>query len=148
MKRRADLRRKAPLPTRRQKGRRPRHTGPDRVTRELVLERDHYSCAHCGRSVLYGPYSLQHRVARGMGGTTDPAINRPSNLVTLCGSATSPGGCHLACEERDPAMRKLGFWVKRGINPADIPVAHAAYGWVFLMDDGTVQHPDSWGGVA
>lgn len=119
--------------------RQPARTGPDTATRERVLHRDDYRCACCGRSVLYGPYSLQHRLARGAGGTSDPAINQPSNLVTLCGSATSPGGCHLACEQRDPVMRELGFWVCRGDDPATVPVAHAIHGWVLLLDDGDVR---------
>lgn len=143
MKRGAPLQRRTPLRTSREKRTGRRDTGPDRTTRDLVLERDDYTCACCGRSVLYGPYSLQHRVARGMGGTSDPAINRPSNLITLCGSATSPGGCHLAAEQRDGALLGLGFWLRRGDDPAARPVAHAVHGWVFLDDEGGVRHVDS-----
>jgi 5-methylcytosine-specific restriction protein A len=134
------LRRRAPIRTSKEKRTGRRDTGPSRDVRELVLERDDYTCACCGHSVLYGPYSLQHRVARGMGGTSDQAINRPSNLVTLCGSATSPGGCHLACEKRDPILLSLGFWLRRNEDPAQVPVAHAVHGWAFLLDDGTVRH--------
>ena len=125
-----------------------RETGPDRTTRELVLERDDYACACCGNSVLYGPYSLQHRAARGMGGTSRLEINSPVNLITLCGSATSPGGCHLACEQREIRLNELGFWLRSGQDPATTPVAHAGYGWVLLLPDGDVRVlPLPWGGA-
>jgi 5-methylcytosine-specific restriction enzyme A len=117
-----------------------RDTGPDRPTRELVLERDDYTCAWCRRTILNQPYSLQHRRARGRGGSSNPRINAPSNLITLCGSATSPGGCHLKCEQRTAEAGDLGFVVSLNSihDPADIPVTHALYGRVYLADDGTV----------
>ena len=138
MKRGTPLQRRTPLRTSKAKRTGRRDTGPDRTTRELVLERDDYTCAGCGNSVYGRQYSLQHRLARGMGGTSDPAANRPSNLITLCGSATSPGGCHLACEKRDKGLNERGFWLERHQRPALEPVAHALHGWVYLLDDGTV----------
>lgn len=142
---RTPLRRRAPLLSRAEKKRRPRYTGPDRSVRELVDERDDWTCACCGNSVYGRPFSRQHRVARGMGGTSDPALNRPSNIVLLCGTATT--GCHLACEQRELAMYELGFWRKQHENPAQIPVAHAIYGWCLLLDDGTVEPLPSLGGA-
>lgn len=122
-------------------------TGPDRGTRELVLERDDYRCASCSIPILGKPYSLQHRNARGMGGTSNPAANSPANLITLCGSATSPGGCHLLCEQRDREMHALGFWLENGQDPAATPVLHAVHGWVLLSPDGEVW-PIPTGGAA
>jgi len=115
-----------------------RDTGPGQATRDLVMERDGYCCAWCGRQLLTGPRSLQHRHARGMGGTTDPAANSPSNLILLCGSATTPGGCHLFAEQRSDEARIAGLWVPSWQNPADVPVLHAAYGPCLLLDDGSV----------
>lgn len=117
-----------------------RDTSPDRPTRELVLERDDYTCAWCRRTILNQPYSLQHRRGRGRGGSSNPRINAPSNLITLCGSATSPGGCHLRCEQRTAEAETFGFVVSLNSihDPADIPVMHALYGRVYLADDGTV----------
>jgi hypothetical protein len=115
-------------------------TGPSRDVRVLVMERDNRCCQGCGTSVLGRPYSIQHRDARGMGGTSDPAANSPSNLVLLCGSATTPGSCHLACEERDPVMHKRGFWLKRGEDPERVPVMIAGPGYLiaaWLLPDGT-----------
>jgi hypothetical protein len=83
-----------------------------------------------------------------MGGTSDARLNRPSNIILLCGSATSPGGCHLACEQRDKALNELGFWLERHQRPALEPVAHAIHGWVYLLDDGTVMDALDTGGAA
>lgn len=121
-------------------------TGPDRSTRDLVKERDDWTCASCGDPII-GQWSIQHRVARGQGGTSNPAINSPANLILLCGSATSPGGCHLACEQRDQRMHDLGFWLTNGQDPAAVPVAHAVHGWVLLEPDGGVL-PIPAGGAA
>lgn len=118
---------------------RPRDTGPDRTTRDLCAERDLYACVRCGRQLLTGPKSLQHRLARGLGGTSNAALSRPSNLIWLCGSATTPGGCHLAAESRSEETRIGGWWVPSWQNPADVPVLHSQYGPVLLLDDGQVE---------
>lgn len=74
-----------------------------------------------------------------MGGTTDPAANCPSNLLLLCGSATTPGGCHTWAETRCEEARIAGLWMPSWQNPADVPVLHAAYGPCLLLDDGSVE---------
>lgn len=101
----------------------PGDTGPSDEVRQVVLERDGYQCAGCGRSIIGIWYSLQHRDARGMGGTSDPAANWPENLVTMCGSATSPG-CHRKAEDRDTTMHDRGFWLEEGDDPLVKPVAY------------------------
>lgn len=114
-------------------------TGPDKLTRQVVLERDVWSCACCGDPIDLRGYSLQHRDSRGMGGTSNPEINNPSNLITLCGSATSPEGCHLAAESRSKVMHRAGYWLERGQDPETTPVFHMAYGgYVLLGIDGAV----------
>ena len=40
-----------------------------------------WRCARCGKDVTYVQSSIQHRKARGMGGTNDPSINSPANLI-------------------------------------------------------------------
>ncbi len=89
----------------------PRETGPDRETRLLVLERDGWACACCGRSVIGQQYALQQRRARRSRG-----VNSPSNLVVLC------GGCQLAAEQRDPLMNAAGFWLASMEDPREVPV--------------------------
>lgn len=101
---------------------RQRDTGPTRKVRSLVLDRDDHSCVSCGAVLVGRPYSLQHRVARGMGGSRQPWINSPVNLLVLCGTATTPGGCHLLCEQRDPGMHDRGLWLTTDQDPAEVPV--------------------------
>lgn len=139
------LARRTPGRTTKEKRTGRRDTGPDRSVKDIVDERDDWTCAFCGNSVFGRPFSRQHRVARGMGGTSNPALNRPSNIVLLCGSATSPGGCHLLCEQRNERMHELGFWLKNHEDPAKVPLAHAVHGWVFLADDGSVVDAETGG---
>lgn len=113
----------------------PKPTGPDRATRELVLERDDWRCVSCGLPIIGQQYSLQHRKARGVGGG-----NEPSNLIVLCGSATSPGGCHLAAEQRRADSRDLGYWVPSWQDPRQVPVMHAMHGRAWLTDTGGISY--------
>ena len=123
-------------------------TGPDRSTRDLVKERDDWRCASCGKPATGTPgvdYSIQHRVARGDGGTSDPAINSPANLILLCGSALT--GCHGKAERREREMHQKGFRLEHWQKPAKEPVAHALHGRVLLLPDGGVL-PIPSGGAA
>ena len=121
--------------------RRVKNTGPTNLDRDLVMQRDELRCARCGKDVGFyigEPYSLQHRRAKGAGGTSDPRRNLPSNLVLLCGSATSPGGCHLFCEQRNAEAEADGFVVSLNsrVDPAAVPVRHAMHGLIYLTDEG------------
>lgn len=74
---------------------RPRNTGPDDGTTALVVQRDYGCCVKCSRSLGAGrgfDWSIQHRCARGAGGTRLAWKNMPGNLILLCGSGTT--GCH------------------------------------------------------
>jgi hypothetical protein len=97
-----------------------RQTGPSQRTRNLVLARDNWQCAGCGKPAGggYTWWSIQHRVARGVGGG-----NGPQALVLLCGSATS-AGCHRACEDRDAVMHERGLWLRSTEDPALVPVTY------------------------
>jgi hypothetical protein len=72
-----------------------------------------------------------------MGGTKDPAANSPSNLALLCGSATTPDGCHTAVEKFRQSAMNTGWIVARTADPAQIPVK-LAKGWMLLNHDGTL----------
>lgn len=115
-------------------GKRRIETGPDRQTRQVVLERDNWQCACCGDPIdLPKGYSLQHRVARGAGGSSNPDLNSPANLITLCGSATSPDGCHQLAESRSKVMQRAGYWLTRDQDPATTPVFHILLGGYALL---------------
>jgi 5-methylcytosine-specific restriction endonuclease McrA len=124
------LARRTPLRTSKEKKTGRRDTGPDRATRELVLERDDYRCVVCGT----GPYGLQqhHRKPRRMGGRSDKTINSPSNLISLC-----PGD-HSWVEGRREEAYELGYLVREQDDPAQIPVAVGGRGFLYLNPDGTV----------
>lgn len=110
----------------------PASTGFAPTTRQIILERDRYACVRCGIPVDTSSvgYSLQHRDNRGMGGTTDPAINLPSNGITLCGSGTT--GDHGWAEEHPREAERLGYAVQSWADPATVPVLVRGLGWVLL----------------
>lgn len=120
-------------------------TGPSQAIRQLVMERDGFQCVRCGNVVSGEPgvgYSLQHRIPRGMGGSRDPRLNLPSNLVLLCGSGTT--GCHGEVESRRLEAREGGFALWRSQDPTEVPVVVAiwpasenspAFTVSYLLDD-------------
>ena len=128
--------------------RRPRYTGPSRTIRDLVAERDQWRCAVCGTSVLCCAYSIHHRRNRGSGGSSDPAINAPSNLLLVCGTGTT--ACHGWIGASPAEALDHGYVVSLNSldRPADVPVVHAVHGVVYLLDDGTVQAPPEWRAAA
>lgn len=96
----------------------PRYTGPTRKMRTAVLVRDDYTCQRCARDIRNCPYSLQHRLPRGRGGK-----NTMANLVTVCGSATTPGMCHDWMENHERAQARIDGWLVPSDNsPEDWPV--------------------------
>lgn len=66
-----------------------------------------------------------------MGGTSRPAANALSNLITLCGSGTT--GCHGWVESYPTAARELGLAVASWDNPLTIPVT--TWRGLILLDD-------------
>ena len=100
--------------------------------RRLCLERAGWRCERCGLPVLSIGWSLQHRIARGMGGTRGRWVSWPSNLAVLCGSATT--GCHALAESRDRALH--GWWLRRYENPLAVPVMLFDGRRVLLDDEG------------
>jgi len=96
---------------------RPRDTGPSRRTRGLVLARDSWRCVCCGRSVIGQAHDLQHRDARGMGGTSNPLANSAANLLTMLRDH------HRRVESRiDPEDNAKGYWLRMGESPLLTPV--------------------------
>ncbi len=111
------------------------------VVKDAVDERDQRygqpQCQRCGH-LITGWFSRHHRNPRGMGGSTAEP-HALVNLVLLCGSATSRGGCHHEIESQRRQARIDGWLVPDGIDPAVWPVrrfGHRDYqlpgdtGWV------------------
>ena len=77
---------------------------------------------------------IQHREARGMGGSSDPARNSLVNAVLLS------TGAHRLAESRDRGMNEGGFWLRSGQDPARTPIRlHSEHGpgiTVWLAPDG------------
>lgn len=71
-----------------------------------------------------------------MGGTRDPKANSMSNLVLLCGSATTPDGCHTNVERFRASAITTGFIVTRTADPELVPIKMID-GWWLLRPDGT-----------
>lgn len=114
---------------------RPRDTGPDRATRALCDTRDRGRCVISGKPAT----NLQHRRARGMGGTLDPAANSPANLLSVEGTGSS--GVHGHIESHRVEAVANGWSILRSDrrDPAAIPVL-TLDGWETFDDDGN-RHP-------
>lgn len=112
------------------------HTGPSVKLRALVEGRDRV-CVRCGRAVARDEDSLHHRIPRGRGGE-----NSPENLILLCGSGTT--GCHGWVERNRTAAYGLGYLVETGIDPADVPVTVAGWGWRYPTSAGAWIAPEEY----
>jgi hypothetical protein len=115
---------------------RPKDTGPDPATVTAVRLRDGEQCVRCG-GACHGErgrdWSIQHRRARGMGGTKRPDTNQPQDLILVCGSATT--ACHGHIESFRDDAEANGWSVKSGIDPLTVPVVHSLHGFVWLTAD-------------
>jgi hypothetical protein len=105
--------------------------------REVVLARDGTTCQCCGIDVMYKLASIQHRIPRGAGGSA--LVNRASNGVLVCGSATTPGSCHNWMEHEDRIAAEQQGWLLPKCNPDIDPSRERLLtyrGWVLLDDSG------------
>lgn len=77
-----------------------------------------------------------HRRNRGSGGSRNPAINLPSNLLLVCGTPTTL--CHGWIGNHPAEAMDLGFSVSTNgrIAPSAVRVKHAVHGLIYLLDDG------------
>lgn len=107
--------------------------------RKLVIERAEYSCDRCGRNLIGQQYSLQHRRSKGAGGRRDGYLDTAANLVVLCGSATSAGGCHEWAERRSGRTTESsqGFVIRGELDkPETVPILRHGTDWVHPTAEG------------
>lgn len=100
-------------------------TGPTARQAELVLKRSRGVCEVCGSL----GEQIHHRKPRGMGGSKDPAINSPANLLLLCSR------CHAGVESDRDDARERGLLVRFDSLPTVTPVL-LQRGRVLLTDEG------------
>jgi 5-methylcytosine-specific restriction protein A len=114
-------------------------TAVPRATRELVLARDAFGCVSCGRHVGgMTDYSVHHRIPRGMGGSTDERLNRPSNLILSVRQRHHR--LSRLVESRRNDARTWGYLLYRLSEPSAVAV-YTYLGWTMYHDDGSVAHP-------
>ena len=110
-----------------------RRTGPDAKTCEALADRAGHCCEVCGVPIRGYNFSRQHRRARGMGGSRRPDTNALTNLLLVCGSATSPDGCHYRIESRPQWALERGYRVPQSADPAAVPVTIGHYQRVLFL---------------
>lgn len=76
-------------------------------------------CECCGKWLgLYGG-QIQHRIARGIGGSKSRVINGITNAAVLCGNRYE--GCNQKAEDREQAMKDAGWYIPDGKGPEHDP---------------------------
>lgn len=105
------------------------------TARAAILEAAGWACVGCGHGGNGATLNMQHRRARGMGGSADTSLGEAPNGVALCGSGTT--GCHGWAEAHPVQAELLGWRLGPGQDPVGSPWWHRSYGWVaWMLDDG------------
>lgn len=92
-------------------------------TRAGLGEIEEARCEACRKHLGRYGGQIQHIVARGMGGTSNPVLATAVNGALLCGlTPQDPDGCHYLAESRDEGMREAGFWLPQGSDPRREPM--------------------------
>ena len=107
---------------------------------------DEARCEACGAWLGRSAGEVQHRLARGIGGSKNPVIRCAANAVLLCGSALLRTGCHGECEKRNRALLIKGFRLEHPADPRAVPVTLPPGRLVLLAENGI--GPDGTGYLA
>lgn len=101
-------------------------SGPDHATKVLVHQRDSGRCAICGIRKMN--MEIHHRRPRRAGGTRDPKINLPSNLVLLCRKH------HDYLERGNRLLAYQNGWLLNALqDPAKVPFRY--YDGLYQMNE-------------
>lgn len=98
---------------------------------EAVIARSGGCCERCGSTAQ----QIHHRTPRGMGGTKDPAIHHPTNLLHLCAA------CHGWVEVNRSAAMAHGWLVSRYQDPATAPVYRWGQWWTVTATELLANRP-------
>lgn len=102
-------------------------TRPTAKVRLIVLERDNYSCIRCWCRAE----DVHHRYPAGMGGSDEPWVHLPANLICLCRR------CHRWAETRERGLAiRRGYILEAGSEPSKTPLYLPIAGPVLLDNDG------------
>lgn len=104
-----------------------RNTDPSWSTVQRVRERDEYTCVLCFEQ---DALQTHHRRLRGIGGSTWPGINLPSNLITVCPT------CHRYIHDHPAWAKQEGLIVSHSADPARVVVRLFRHGMVTLEPNG------------
>lgn len=118
------------------KSKRRRDTGPSKATKDLLWARAGGRCEVCGGSLAgMRGFSRHHRLPRRTGGRgpKGPEVNSVANLLLVCGSATTPDGCHQRIESNRTRAHEDGLLLHDNQDPEHTPV--------MLADP---SHPSLW----
>lgn len=103
-------------------------TGGLEQARAIVIARDGNACVVCGQRFD----EVHHRYRRGMGGSKDPNIHSPVNLLCLCSFH------HRTAESlRTDVATPTGLCVPSLAAAYLTPVTHWAFGWALPYEGGT-----------
>lgn len=107
-------------------------TGLSTKVRRQVADRDRGMCLRCGARGT----NVQHRIGRGMGGTSRADVNDLAALVTLCGSGTT--GCHGHITSHPEEAYATGWAIRRSAvtSASEIPLVDLEGRQFFLTDEG------------
>lgn len=95
--------------------------------RATVLNRDGGACVICGHRAE----ECHHRFRRGMGGSKDPDIHSPANLLSLCGFH------HRMAESLRTELSAPNGWCVIDLPAAFLSPVLTRMGWLLPMDGGT-----------
>ena len=95
--------------------------------RRVVIARDGGACVMCGNRFD----EVHHRYRRGMGGSSDPEIHNPANLLCLC-----------SAHHRRAESEREGFATTTGVCVPSLPAAfltpvRMTLGWALPTTGGT-----------
>lgn len=102
-------------------------SGFPKPVRDLIRARSDGRCERCG---IYPGVQIHHRRPRGAGGSTAPDTNTASNGLHLCFR------CHSQVESKRDMALALGYLVRQGQSPSEVPVFRFGQ-WALLNDNGT-----------